>query len=124
MKKIFFVLCLVSVLSCRHHDGTDYDNKLSSWVGLKQSALFSQWGMPNSRFIIDNNTYVVTYNRRFSERTSEQDEFYHKSLSRDVFEIGSHYGHASSPALYYCKTSFTIQNGVVVDYSFNGDACM
>ncbi len=123
MKKIFLILWLMAVVGCQHQNGADYEQKLSAWIGMSQSALFSQWGMPNSRFVIDHSTYVVTYNRRFSKRTLKQDEFYQSTLSRRAMEIGPQYGHATSPALYYCKTSFTIQNGVVVDYSFNGDAC-
>lgn len=46
------------------------------------------------------------------------DEVVYSAISNDS------YGLPPQNDTYYCKTSFTIQNSEVIDYSFNGDDCI
>ena len=97
---MFVLLCLMLLSACTT-DQASYRQQLQNWVGMSQEALYYSWGEPDS----------VIY-------PAPADEVVYSAISNDS------YGLPPQNDTYYCKTSFTIQNSEVIDYSFNGDDCI
>lgn len=113
-----FILSLVLFLTACA-SSPSYEQKLEKWIGQSEYALFNAWGYPNRTFAIDSSKYVWIYNK--TNLTP------HHNLYRDTFLYkGWHnpqYGLQEVPNTYGCQTYFTLQNAVVVNFSFNGDDC-
>ena len=103
----------------------DYGATLQPWIGQSEASLEQSWGIPHNVFYVTPNEKVVTY-VEFSTHAKGgisdpySDEFYYAADSTPDFDYPS----APMPSDYYCKTSFTISNGIVTNYSFNGDDCV
>lgn len=124
LERLLPVIMLFVLLSaCAVRSAADYENKLAAWQGQTREALFHKWGYPDRQFAIDRNTYVVTYLRISGKPAGNADEPYRNSLNYGGMPQ-IRYGKSQIPAVYYCKTNFTITNGIVTDYSFNGDDCV
>lgn len=71
----------------------DYDETLQTWVGANQTTLIDTWGNPASVNYITPNQELWTY---FQDSPSGEE---------------------------FCRTTFTITDGVVNDFTFEGDNC-
>lgn len=118
MKKLLLVMLAIS--ACQHHNANTYEKRLSKWLGRPQSLLIQAWGEPNRQFAINSDTFAFVYIHNYAHATNEpySNTLYYPALA------GPRYGHSMFPAYYYCQTTFSIRNGIVVDYSFNGDYCI
>lgn len=126
MKKIFFLCGLLFLSACASHT-EPYGQSLQEWVGRPEFVLQETWGTPDNEFYVTPEEKVVTY-VSYSNKPVNGDsepyagyEVYYPAISTPDFGFPDN---SSSNNFYYCKTSFTIQNGTVVDYSFNGDDCV
>lgn len=125
MKKILLLLSLLSGCVVSQDTGNEeYSQKLTYWLGKPQWSLFAKWGQPDEQFAIDANTYVVSYTKIYKSSSWDRAKIYARELSSEALDIGPNYGSPQETPLYYCKTNFTIQNGRVVDFGFNGDNCI
>jgi len=99
-----------------------YQQKLGNWIGSGINSLYAAWGQPQQITAIDGNTILVTYYS--SERRPIDNDYlpYAGELSYGAMAVPN-YGLPTPPPLFYCKTSFVIRNGIVIDYNFNGDDC-
>lgn len=124
MKKL--VLCLVILLSACASTG-NYENTLQPWVGSSETNLYQNWGNPASEFYVTPDTKIVTYIQTENQPIDGNTQPY-AGIEVDYQAIETpNYGEDLSNNdnnEYYCKTSFTITNGEVVDYNFNGDDCV
>ena len=77
-----------------------YGNKLESWVGADESELVSKWGAPEQTVEADESSRVLTY--VFNE-----------------FQTGG----SGLMKQQTCRTSFSVKNGVVAEYSYTGNWC-
>ena len=74
-------------------NSTDYEDLLDNWVGSSQQVLITSWGDPAE----------VSYPVPGQELWT--------------------YFQTSPSGAEFCRTSFTISNGMVTDYTFEGDNC-
>ena len=124
MKKIVLIL-MIALCSCVNATvDNGYNQNLAQWMGKPQWLLFKRWGTPDEQFSVDAGTYVVSYTKIYKASAWNRSKIYAKELSSEVMGIGPGYGTSQQPQIYYCKTSFTLQNGIVTDYGFNGDNCV
>lgn len=124
MKKILYILLLLICGCTTTTENEGYNQKLAIWLGKPQEVLFKYWGAPDEQFIIDADTYEVEYSKFYRAPLFDREKIYARELSDEIMDIGPEYGQSQEAAIYYCKTNFTIQGGVVVDYGFNGDNCV
>ena len=124
MKKILYILFLLICGCTTTTENDSYNQKLAIWLGKPQEMLYKYWGEPDEQFIIDADTYEVEYSKVYKYPSFNREEVYARELSDEIMDIGPEYGQSQEAAIYYCKTNFTIQDGVVVDYGFNGDNCI
>lgn len=126
MKKsiLFFFMTLAACATTG-----DYQQELQQWIGASQSELYQTWGEPDSQFSITEETQIVTYihidNKAIGGNTTPYagiEVAYQAIETPDYGDDLSNNDENSN--FYYCKTSFTITNGQVVDFTFNGDDCV
>lgn len=114
---VFFVLLLAACAT-----KPTYDQTLQQYIGVSEMTLQEEWGIPNNMLYVTPNEKVVTYLRIDNGPIDGNTEPYAGEVA---------YGPIATPDFgapqhntYYCQTSFTIRNGQVVNYSFNGDDCV
>ena len=123
-KSIVCLVCLCTLISCTMNRRS-YGDTLQPWIGQSEERLQQSWGMPHNVFYVTPDEKVVTFLRISSHplngnKKPYANEVYYPAIATPDF------GFPGQPqyTTYYCKTSFTIRNGIVVNYSFNGDDCI
>ena len=125
MKTILKTLTLIGLLSgCQNisYAQSKYAQKLQPWIGRNAYSLYEQWGTPATTQNIGSNTYLITYYQSESQPIDDDFQPYVGEMSYDAMTVPND-GLPTPPPLFYCQTSFTIQNNIIIDYSFNGDDC-
>lgn len=127
MRKIACSLAVVSTLllsACVTYTTGAYEQILDTFVGYTEQQLISQWGVPDRVFKSGDDTYFV-YKRT---------ETSYVPGTPYVYQPG-YYGwpgspfyspFASSPGYYvhyFCTTTFTLKNGRVVHWQWQGNDC-
>ncbi len=97
-------LCLVVVLSAGCSTVAGYQTMAQSWTGQTEQARVAGWGAPNG--VSDAGGYrAITFTRFFGYQ----------------YAYGYYgYGYAYPQS---CTTTFTLQNGIVLGSSFQGNSC-
>lgn len=90
--------------------------------GVSEEHLIDNWGMPDSSFMVDADTKVITYVEYSQEGDADaySDEVYYNAISGPDF-VGPD---ADDNGVEYCKISFVITDNVVTNYNYNGDYCI
>ncbi len=124
MKNFGVVIILFMLSGCFSKTG-NYASSLQNWVGQPEYVLYQSWGQPENTFYLSGAEKEVTYINA-SQKAIDGDkepysgyEVYYPAISTPDFGFPD-----TTENYYYCKTSFTIQNGIITDYSFNGDDCV
>ncbi len=122
MIKRFSLVLLLLTTACQTHRIT-YAETLDPWLGQAEERLMQAWGHPYNTFFIMPNEKVVSYIKFASHPMGGYDEPYTYEVAYDAIETPD-YGDEQPSTDYYCQTSFTIRDDIVIDYSFNGDDCV
>ncbi len=119
IKKFLLLIFAGLTASCAQNGQMTYAQKLAPWVGQDSYALFETWGRPDDIFAVNGTDYAWEYVKKGLKP--------HHHLYQNVFSYegwqGLKYGHSEQEDVYYCKTYFIIRNGLIINYSFNGDDC-
>ena len=123
-KIIYIVIGLLALSGCQNigYSAAEYNKKLSGWVGKSASELYADWGTPYQILPLGDNTVEVSYYSSENQPIDNVFQPYESEMSYDAMAQPD-FGLPPPPPLFYCKTSFTISNGTVTDYTFNGDDC-
>lgn len=114
----------------------NYEKILSSWVGAPESALIANWGPPNNSYQISANSKVITYTRGRNVQVGGFATTTPVTTTTSGNIYGSVNANYSSTATTYvptvtpvtniamsCSTRFTINNGVVASWAWEGNDC-
>ena len=130
MKKLVFgFVMLVLLTACQLFGGSEnsYSNYLQKWMGKSEYQLYQSWGRPANVFYVSPYEKILTYITTNSSGSNSPygNEVYYEGMGEEHW-WDSIFGppEAKQPQIYYCKTSFTVQNGIIVNLSFNGDDCV
>ena len=128
MQKFITLLSVCSLAACGSlSNGQSYSSDLQKWVGRSEYQLYNAWGEPENEFFVTPDKKVVVYVQTYASGQPDYygDELYYQGMGEDRGIIGDLFGPPKEKQIddYYCKTSFVIQNSMVVDYNFNGDYC-
>lgn len=117
---MLILLCTLILTACS--TTANYDEQLQNWVGVSEEHLIDNWGMPDSSFMVDADTKVITYVEYSQEGDADaySDEVYYNAISGPDF-VGPD---ADDNGVEYCKISFVITDNVVTNYNYNGDYCI
>lgn len=123
MKKLFVLSLLLT--ACGHSQ--TYQQSLQPWIGMPEISLYDSWGRPASEFYVTPQTKIVTYVQTENKPINGNARPYSGiEVDYDAIETPDYGENLINNANdnYYCKTSFSITNGEIVNYTFNGDACV
>ena len=87
------ILTLTVLLISACVSSPDYGQALNNWVGANQTTLQNTWGSPATVNYINPNQVLWTY---FQDSPSGEE---------------------------FCRTTFTITDNMITDFSFEGDNC-
>lgn len=122
MRIMIFLFLLVGCTSSQ----TSYNQQLQSWMGISEEILVSEWGNPNNVTYITPNRKLLTY-VKIEDGPIDNNmqpyagtEVYYPAIETPTYGFPTNGDYTE----YYCKTSFTIEDSQIVDYTFNGDDCV
>lgn len=117
------ILCMFLLMGCANSQ--NYENQLQNWVGVSQETLYESWGTPNNEFYIAPGEKQVTYIKNSNTPIDDEtDPYQGYEVQYSAIETPDYGFPDDQNQNYYCQTSFTIINGEVTDYTFNGDDCV
>lgn len=122
---MLIILCVMFLTGCTSSQ-TTYNNQLQSWMGVSEEILVSEWGTPNNVTYITPNRKLITYVKvddgaiDGNTQPYAGTEVYYPAIETPNYGFPANGDYTE----YYCKTSFTIENSQIVDYTFNGDDCV
>ncbi len=113
------LLCALFLTACAGSSGLD--GRLAAWVGVSEQSLVENFGRPDSVFTIDADSCVLTYvdYAGRGDASPYRGEVAYGAVVEPEFGLLD----GSRDGVEYCKISFTVNNGTVVGYNFNGDDC-
>ena len=117
MKKMILFLSLF-LAACTASD-TNNKTTPTDFIGQNEDTLLALYGAPDSVYDITPSKYVWAYKNSFF---APKQNPYPNIFSYQGWQ-GPRYGTPEVRPTYYCTYFFTIENGVVTNYSFNGDDC-
>ena len=119
-KKIIFICACNALIGCQYSI-SDYETFLQSWVGKSEAKLVETWGAPDQMQTIGPNRQIFVYIK------SQNTNIAGAAMPAEYLGPDSMYTQNTDAftqrLTYYCQTTFTAQNNIIVDYSFEGDGC-
>ena len=117
------LLLVLLLVGCTSVNSTNYENSLQSMMGVSPEVLVHVWGEPDNVEYITSDEQIFTYLKDSNSPVGGETqpyggEFYYPAVEQQSFAP------EQPDNFYYCKTNFIINNGVVVNYNFNGDDCV
>ncbi|MBR5129776.1 MAG: hypothetical protein IKV03_00935 [Alphaproteobacteria bacterium] len=104
------------------HSVQEYEDYLDSWVGRSEADLVASWGAPSQMQNLGGGRQLFTY---IKQKTVMETGTVPQDVNFGNYSLYSPQNDAmQSETLYYCETTFTTQNDIIVDYSWAGDACV
>ena len=125
MKKFIFALLIAVffISACSIRTTQKYESNLVSTIGAPEYRLVQFWGVPDKVYKIDENTKVIEYFRRREYHTGSSPSTIKATTIGNQTTYKVQPGSEDMVFNYSCRTTFVIQNGVVIKYSFEGNDC-
>lgn len=122
--RYLMLLSFILVSACANTTD-NYGQKLQNYVGVSETVLISDFGMPDNVQSIVPGEQLYTYMQVDNVPVGGNNEPYAGQIAYGEFGMNPNLPANPNPSNnYYCQTTFTIQNGIVTDFSFNGDDCV
>lgn len=114
------VLTACVTTSCRSVQS--YEQMLQSWVGKSEADLVTTWGAPVSMETISPGRQLFVYIKEKQVTVpGEAPNYTALGENSEYNNFGDSLGETFD---YYCRTTFTTQNDIIVNYSWEGDGCL
>lgn len=128
MRKFITLMSMCSVVACNSlSNNRSYSVQLQKWIGRSEYQLYNAWGMPENEFFVTPDKKVVVYIHSSTLGSPDyyENEIYYRGIDNDGGILSDLFGLPAEKQIddYYCKTSFVIEDSMIVDYNFNGDYC-
>lgn len=120
LMRVIIVMALLAVLGgCATTAG--YQSMLQTWVGQSEQSLVAGWGPPAA--VSESPPYrYLTFNRFSGYQYTSYGYGYYGYYGYPWYPYAAPGYTYATPIL--CTTMFALQNGVVVNSSFQGDGCV
>lgn len=104
------------------HTVQHYDDYLESWIGKSEAELVETWGGPVKMENLGAGRQLFVY---MKQKTVMEPGANPQDVNFGNYSLYSPANDAmQSETVYYCETTFTTENDIIVDYSWAGDACV
>ena len=101
----------------------NYEKVLETWIGSKESELVSQWGVPDGFYESENIRYL-TYNTSSSGYVPGTPATVRTTIIGNTAYTTQYGGSSGYAYSLNCKTTFSIRNGTIFLWSFEGNDCI
>ena len=116
-------LPILFVLNACVDMNTEYAKMLDTWIGAPEIALIRTWGTPIRTYEMSNITYI-TFRDSSIFSTPGTSPSYSTTFVGNSAYTTSYGGISPSVVQLQCETTFGVRNGIVVDYTFQGNHCV
>ncbi len=121
IKKISLVItALLSLSGCA--TTANFEKMLSTWVGVSEDNLISRWGTP-SRVYATGTTKYLTFDKSATGYVPGTAPTYSTTVIGNTAYTNTYGGTSGYVYTKNCSTTFTITNGVVSGWRWEGNAC-
>ena len=128
LNRFVLALFLLFVVACSSVSSSAYENELQSWIGKSEYRLYQVWGAPADVVYVTPNKKVITYVKTSTKGSNApyENQLYYQGMGNNDSLWDKLFAPPAQKQTnwYYCNTSFIIQNGVIINYNFNGDNCV
>lgn len=122
MKNLFVFIFLIALLGCATQE--NYRNELKKSIGMSEETLISRIGVPNRIYELNNKKYLVYIDSNTvyvpgygQNRYNINDYGYTTTASQVGYSTPGYY------ANYNCETTFIVESGAIIGFTFKGNAC-
>lgn len=115
---------IIFLTGCATATTKNYDMMLNQWLNKTELQLVSYWGAPDKTYKLGNQeflSYYSQYNEDVPEVTDNYQPFFINGLP-DYDPIEENINYQVVPQI--CKTTFTIENNIVVAWNHHGSGCV
>lgn len=121
MKRLLFIVATVLLLAgCATE--AKYGELLDTWMGATESQLVSQWGVPNSVYESGGVKYL-TYRNSSTGYVPGTAPSYQTNIVGNTIYTNRIGGTPGFVVNRWCDTTFTVRDGRIVHWSWNGNGC-
>lgn len=114
MKRLLFVLVLLFISGCATQ--AKFEARLKTWLGSSEQELVDRRGPPDQVYELGGKKYL-TY---IYSNSSHVPQTVHNTVVGNNIQTNVYGGYQTN---WYCKTTYIFEKDIMVDYSFNGNAC-
>lgn len=121
MKKTVLTLIILACAGCA--TTANYERVLDTWLGGSERDLVASWGIPDGSYQIDANQKIISYTNSRSAYLPGTAPTYRSTLIGNTVYTTPTGGTAGQVLQFSCKTDFTIENGQIVRWRYQGNSC-
>lgn len=99
-----------------------YDTYLNTWMGRSEADLVATWGAPAQMQDLGDGRQILVY---MKQKTITEPGFNPENVNFGTNAMyNANNDSLGTPVVYFCKTTFTTMNDIVVNYAWEGDDCV
>ncbi|AWM79975.1 hypothetical protein DKL61_06155 [Gammaproteobacteria bacterium ESL0073] len=124
LRSLSLVAIIILLTGCATPSTQKYDMKLNQWLNKTELQLVSYWGAPDKSYTLGNQqflSYYSQYNEDIPNVSENYQPFFINGLP-DYDPVLENVNYQVVPEV--CKTTFTIEKGVVVAWNHHGAGCI
>ena len=114
-QNLICIIVALMIAGCATQAG--YEKILDTWLGHAEGELISSWGVPDSVYDAGSKKYLTYQNSRQMTLPAS----YTSNVYGNTIYTRSYGGNTIN---LRCKTTFTVDRGIIVDWSFRGNDCI
>lgn len=120
MRSAIGFVVLLTLAACGTEAG--FKKMAGSWIGSTEQQLVANWGPPNG-FYESGNTRYLSYARSRTGYVPGTSPTYQTTIIGNTAYTTSYGGSPGYSYTNQCTLTFTVTNGVVAGYRYEGNAC-
>ena len=120
MKKIVFSALFLLLAGCATEQ--NYKNMLNTWLGIDEIDLIRKWGPPANSYEVGSSKFII-YSSTGNMYLPGTSPTYTTNIIGNTAYTTSYGGTPAQNIQLSCETTFELQNGKVVNWSYKGNNC-
>lgn len=115
---LFALTCLAALTGCA--TGPSLQSQMAAYIGDDEQTLVQHLGVPDKQITVNGTSYLA-----YDRHSAEIQPNYYGSGFYGPFYDGWRYdaGYPSQIYVFFCETTFYVQNGRVVSFTLRGNDC-